>query len=199
MDLLESLKAHLDATLPSNYKTRIVSTYSKKVEVYEPEFGNYPFSEFGVYHNVTVDITAFVDDREGQVHYCYGWFRTRKENLLPLTSIVYEGHTFPAPCNSEQLLVDMYGYIGEGAVYDPETKKVREESYLMILYYMVCIIIAIHDHTSPVLPAVSINRYSVCCEAATRGPHHTCACSTLQRRKAMYSLKCPGEEHHFYV
>ena len=131
MDLLESLKAHLDATLPSNYKTRIITTYTKKVEVYEPDFGNYPFSEFGVYHNVTVDITAFVDDGEGQVripHYRYGWFRTRKENLLPLTSIVYEGQTFPAPCNSEQLLVDMYGYIGEGAVYDPETKKYAKKA-----------------------------------------------------------------------
>jgi hypothetical protein len=130
--LLESLKAHLVATLPKKYQARIVDTYSKKVEVYEPEFGNYPFLENTVYHNVTVDITAFVDDGKGALrmpHYRYDWFRTKRENLLPLSTITYEGETFPAPRNPEQVLVDMYGYIGEGAVYDPATKKyVAKES-----------------------------------------------------------------------
>ena len=127
MQLLESLKAHLDATLPEKYKVRVVSTYSKKVEVYEPEWGKYPFFENTTdYHNVTVDITAFVDDGEGLLrmpHYRYDWFRTRRENLFPLTTMIYEGESFPAPYNAEQVLKDMYGYIGEGAVYDPETKK----------------------------------------------------------------------------
>ena len=115
-----------------NYLAKLFKTVNQciKIEVYEPEFGNYPFLENAVYHNVTVDITAFVEN-EGLVrmpHYRYDWFRTRKDNVLPLTTIVYEGHTFPAPCNAEQLLVDMYGYIGEGAVYDPKTKKYVKKS-----------------------------------------------------------------------
>ena len=129
MALLEALKAHLDETLPEKYKTRIVSSYCKKVEVYDPEFGTYPFvagESTTMYHNVTVDITALINNVEGQVrvpHYRYDWFRTRRDNIHPLSTILYEGHVFPAPCNCEQYLTDMYGYIGEGAVYDPETKK----------------------------------------------------------------------------
>ena len=128
MQLLESLKAHLNATLPEKYKARVMSTYCKKVEVYEPEWGKYSFiaENMADYHNVSVDITAFVDDGEGLLsirHYRYDWFRTRRENLFPLGTMIYEGESFPAPCNAEQVLKDMYGYIGEGAVYDPETKK----------------------------------------------------------------------------
>ena len=125
--MLQSLKEHLDATLPEKYRSRVVSTYSKKVEVYEPEWGKYPFLQNTTdYHNVTVDITAFVDDGEGLLripHYHLDWFRTRRENVFPLTTVLYEGESFPAPCNAKQLLEDMYGYIGEGAVYDPQTKK----------------------------------------------------------------------------
>jgi hypothetical protein len=123
MPLLESLKAALDNTLPGEYETRIVSSYSKKVEVYQPEWGKYPFRD-GDFHNVTVDVTAYVDDVDGNMRvHNYGWFRTRRENVLPLSSIVYEGETFPAPQNPEQYLTDLYGYIGENAVFDPETKK----------------------------------------------------------------------------
>ena len=125
MPLLESLKAYLEATLPEKYGARVVTSYSKKVEVYQPEFGKYPLRDTD-YHNVTVDITSFVDDGEGNLrmpHFSYDWFRTRRENVLPLSSIAYEGETFPAPNNPEQVLVDMYGYIGEGAVFDPQTKK----------------------------------------------------------------------------
>ena len=125
MPLLESLKATLDEILQKEYETRIVTSYSKKVEVYQPEFGKYPFRDTD-YHNVTVDVTAFVDDGGGNLrmpHSSYDWFRTQRENIFPLWTIVYEGETFPAPRNPEQFLVDMYGYIGEGAVFDPETKK----------------------------------------------------------------------------
>lgn len=125
MTLLESLKATLDETLPEQYEARIVTSYSKKVEVYQPEFGKYPFRDTD-YHNVTVDVTAYVDVGDGNLrmpHSSYEWFRTRKDNVFPLSSIVYEGENFPAPCNAEQVLVDMYGYLGKGAVYDPVTKK----------------------------------------------------------------------------
>ena len=125
MSVLESLKNYLDEVLPKEYQTRIVSTYTKKLEVYRPEFGTYVFKGM-IYHNVTVDISVYVHDGKGILripHYLYDWFQTRKENVLPLTTITYEGEAFPAPCNAEQLLTDLYGYIGEGAVYDPETKK----------------------------------------------------------------------------
>ena len=56
-------------------------------------------------------------------HDSYGWFRTRRENVLPLSSITYEGETFLDLQNPEQYLTDLYGYIGENAVFDPETKK----------------------------------------------------------------------------
>lgn len=128
MPSLESLKAHLDTTLPSKYRTRIITSYTKKVEVFAPDFGTYPFRD-GLCHNVTVDISAFYDNEEGIVripHYLYDWFQTSRDNILPFTTILYEGHMFPAPCNPEQLLIDTYGYIGEGAVYDPETKKYKK-------------------------------------------------------------------------
>lgn len=125
MPLLESLKAVLDETLPEQYEARMVYSYCKKVEVYQPQFGKYPLRDTD-YHNVTVDITPYVDDGDGNLsmpHCNYGWFSTRKENILPLSSIVYEGETFPAPYNTEKFLTDLYGYIGENAVYNPETKK----------------------------------------------------------------------------
>ena len=128
--LLESLQAHLDKTLPSDYKVRLVTTYSKKIEVFAPAFGSYPFRG-DLFHNVTVDITVFYFDNEEKAvripHYELEWFQTSRNNILPLTSIVYEGHAFPAPCNAEQLLTDLYGYIGEGAVYDPDTKKYKKK------------------------------------------------------------------------
>lgn len=91
----ESLNAVLDKTLPKQYEARIVDSYCKKVEVYQPQFGKYPFRDTD-YHNVSVDITPYVDDGDGNLsvpHYRYEWFRTRK-NILPLSSIMYEGETF---------------------------------------------------------------------------------------------------------
>lgn len=130
MPLLESLKSHLDAIIPSEYKTRIITSYTKKIEVFSPVHGSYQFKG-APYHNVTVDVTAYYYDSKDKVvkvpHYQYEWFETSRDNILPITSIVYAGHTFPAPANAEGYLTNLYGYIWEGTVFDRNTKKYKKK------------------------------------------------------------------------
>ena len=47
------------------------------------------------------------------------------EAVVPTGEIVLEGEAFPAPRRTEQFLEALYGYLGEGAVYDAATGKYR--------------------------------------------------------------------------
>lgn len=50
-----------------------------------------------------------------------------KEVIFPLDQIEFEGSAYPCPARVEEYLKIQYGYIGEGAIWDPETDRwVRE-------------------------------------------------------------------------
>ncbi len=121
----------------SNYLTkagftcRVVDSYSTKVEVYVPEHGKYVLESRDSkpeFHNVTVDITMFVDIADSDTemtflhdHAIQGKIRIDLDTIDTITELEYEGYTWPVPGKTEKFLTSIYGYIGSDAYYNPET------------------------------------------------------------------------------
>lgn len=125
---LSTLTMQLKA-LPPPYCVRTVNTYADKLEVYDPTAGKYalPPSLYGAadYHHVSVDIQLYQEEADGRIRALY---RSSphctvipRTVLLPLSSIVLEGVTFPCPRNVTAYLTATYGDISETAVFDPAT------------------------------------------------------------------------------
>ena len=148
--VLEQIKAYLDSCLDEDglskrYATRIITTYCDKIEVFEPKYGDFPLvSEFygqdARFYYVTVDIQPYIgiggqvresEQRDyDQVVYrapyrakTGPWHALKAEDIMPVTDIALEGELFPAPCNVETVLTHLYGFLGQGAVFNKETQK----------------------------------------------------------------------------
>ena len=50
----------------------------------------------------------------------------KEDEILPLGTIKYCGHSFQCPHKVEKYLEEYYGYLGLGAEYDKDTRKYRE-------------------------------------------------------------------------
>jgi len=105
---------------------RCTLSYVKKVEVFLPEHGKYWLRPGIDFHNVTVDVTVFVDHPTVPGHMGSSHTRCQQvcvafEDMWPTAPIEYCGHSWLAPRNPEAFLKSMYGYLGLGAVFDPET------------------------------------------------------------------------------
>lgn len=133
-EFLAALQKEFESGLPYPYKSRIVDTYCKKIEVYDPEQGDYPFSPLPNiktnYHNVTCDVMIILASySEGDMYVQHE--KMRHVNIssrnffspgdLKQPTIKYEGNTYNCPYNPEGYLRNLYGYIGTNAVYNPET------------------------------------------------------------------------------
>jgi phosphorylcholine metabolism protein LicD len=118
------IKKHLD----KKYKIRLIDTYSQKLEVYDPNFGNYnlvkEYYNNADYHHVTVDLQAytFSNNNYSSLHN-HSNDKHKENDIFPLKSIELEHNIFPCPNNTKQILVNTYGSLDENAKYNPITKK----------------------------------------------------------------------------
>jgi len=133
-EFLCSLRASIEPLLDVHTSVRVVTTYAKKLEIYRPQYGKYRFCSgqhhpvpFDTdYHNVTCDLTLLLPRTEepGILQYQHTGSAKHRHNLddlLPLSSVDYEGHSYNAPASIEGYLTSSYGYLGTDAVYNPET------------------------------------------------------------------------------
>ena len=119
----------IKALLPPPYQARLISSYTDKMEVYDPSYGSYlliPPQYCGeIYYHVTVDIQPY--ERQGDNGYL-SLYGTRPpyvpyKDLFPLGSITLEGEEFQAPCNPEAVLKSVYGSLSAKAKYNKELGK----------------------------------------------------------------------------
>jgi len=131
----------LSVALPAPYKCRVTSSYCDKIEVFDPTHGDYALlgdQYLGArFHYVTIDLQAYVprpsetsDEMSGRK--LVPRYRACPEghavvpvysDCLPVGSIMLEGETFPCPHDTEAFLRTMYGFLGQGARFDPVTGK----------------------------------------------------------------------------
>lgn len=111
------------------YKIRKITTYCKKIEVYNPESGVFNLTETENYHNVSLDLTLFIDMK---THVQQQYFKNETcdfkydlESIIPTKEIEYEGYMFKCPNDPEKFLTSAYGYIGPNAIFDFETGKYK--------------------------------------------------------------------------
>jgi len=134
IEFLHELKKFFDESLNPNYECRIVDTYCKKLEIYEPCYGKYPFTPLPHiqtdYHNVTCDVMLLLSDSQDPWHLYIQHEKMRHTKIhvyhffppdIHQPNIYYEGSMYNSPYDPENYLKDLYGYIGKNAVYNPET------------------------------------------------------------------------------
>ncbi len=115
--------------LPYPLEARLVTTYTDKIEVYDPTFGKFiladPSYDGADFHFVTVDLQTYPVDNRGIVRSTHRRrsFEVMIDDVLPLKTIDLEGESFPCPCRPKTYLEANYGCIEIGAIYDPVTRK----------------------------------------------------------------------------
>jgi hypothetical protein len=122
---LEAELQRIKKVLPSPYQARLVSTYTHKIEVFDPSYGSYilsaPAQGGADYHHVTADIQAYQREGDGYRLLYNNFPRTiiHQHNVIfPTGSIILEGEKFPAPHNVEAFLKQVYGSLSSKAKYD---------------------------------------------------------------------------------
>ena len=122
--LLISLRDSIQSALPQPYRVRIVSSYVKKVEIYDSEQGKYQLSKEYDFHNVTVDLSILITDgvKICHTHHDNKDFTLEHSELLPTTNMEYEGGIYPVPAETHTFLKNMYGYLGPNATFNQCTK-----------------------------------------------------------------------------
>jgi phosphorylcholine metabolism protein LicD len=122
--------AYLEEKLELPYQVRKISSYCKKIEIYDSESGMYTFAENENYHNVSLDLTLMTDvgthvqHQYFKNHLCN--FKYNLEWIVPTKLIEYEGFMFNCPNDSEKVLTEVYGYIGPNAIFDTKTGKYKD-------------------------------------------------------------------------
>jgi hypothetical protein len=127
-DDLDALGLKIAASVPEPYELRIVTSYARKVEIYDPASAIFELpAQYGGadFHTVTVDVQVMTDAPGGVVylHDMLDHVRVPSNAIAPTGEIALEGHTFNSPRDIVRFLEAQYGYIGSDAVFDPQTKK----------------------------------------------------------------------------
>ena len=133
---LKRLCALLAAALPAPYACRVVTSYCDKIEVYDPTQGEYTLLgdqyQGARFHYVTIDLQAYVPRTHEDGKMLIPLHRAVPpahlptptfDECMPVSFIELEGTKFPCPNNTEAFLQTMYGYLGQGARFDPTTGK----------------------------------------------------------------------------
>ena len=114
--------------LNTNYKARIINTYSDKIELYEEEYGKYILLadryNGADYHYVTLDIQFYLKKKDTYELLYYARPNKKTYNgeiLFPTNKIELEGEVFNAPRNVEEFLKQNYGSLDERASYNSVT------------------------------------------------------------------------------
>ncbi len=132
---LTALHTKIAAALPDPYQIRIVTSYARKLEIFDPASSTFELPpQYGGadFHTVTVDIQIMTDANDGAVylHDMLCHVRVPKDAIAPIGEITCEGQLFNCPHDIVRFLEAQYGYIGADAVYDPQAKcYVKAQSY----------------------------------------------------------------------
>jgi len=133
-ELLIDLEKKLLNKLPKEYKVRMVTTYCKKLEIYEPKFGKTMLDKNTDFNNITVDFLLYKDHPDDsnclQMQYFrrpYHKSKFPKEIIFPLSETKFENEWFPCPNNQLEFLKIYYGYLGEDSYFDPYTNLYRKQ------------------------------------------------------------------------
>ena len=112
----------------SKYKSRLIETYSHKIEVYDESYGKYFLlgNQYNNndYHYVTIDLQFYIkeNDKYTKLYYANPFTYTfSDQTILPLTSIELENESFNAPAKIEQFLIENYGSLDPNASYNAKT------------------------------------------------------------------------------
>ena len=121
---------YIKSNLSEKYKCRLISSYSDKIEVYQPSYGNYLLSEKyngANYHYITIDLQFYrkINKTQYMAMYHINPFTTIVdiEDILPVKDIMLENNYFPAPVNTQLFLEKHYGSLDVNAKYNKVTGK----------------------------------------------------------------------------
>jgi phosphorylcholine metabolism protein LicD len=117
--------------LSEKYELRIIDTYSNKIEVFDPSFGNYilsgPQYNNQDYHYVTIDLQFYLkqNDKYKLLYFINNSSELylEEEIIKPTNLIELEGEVFPTPNKVKIFLERNYGSIDPRAKYNKETCK----------------------------------------------------------------------------
>jgi LicD family len=126
-DDLEGIRRKIAARLPAPYATRIVTSYARKVEIFDSGSETFllpPAYRGADFHVVTVDVQIMTDAPDGvrYLHDMLDHVRVPKDAIAPTGQIMLEGHMFRCPHEVVCFLEAQYGYIGSDAHFDASSK-----------------------------------------------------------------------------
>ena len=130
-DDIIKIDSYIKKTLQgTKYFSRLITSYSSKIEVFDPSFGKYKLLGEGYldsdFHYVTLDLQFYLK-KENNIYECL-YFRNLNnkkkipaEVLLPVTKITLEDKSFNAPCRVKRFLKMNYGSLDPKAKYNCKT------------------------------------------------------------------------------
>lgn len=127
MEDLDRLVKVFENQLDLKYSIRKITTYCEKIEIYDSQSGKFQLSETESYHNISLNITLFCrKDLHIQHRYFKNYLSKNRYNpdwITPTKKIIYEDFIYSCPASPEDFLKEMYGYLGDEAVFDSISGK----------------------------------------------------------------------------
>lgn len=127
-DILKIYKYIKEALQGTPFSSRLITSYSLKIEIFDVSFGKYKLSGEGYcgsdFHYVTLDLQFYC--LHNNRYECLYFRNSNKKNLpvsmlLPVTKINLEGETFNAPFQVKRFLEKNYGSLDHKAKYNCKT------------------------------------------------------------------------------
>ena len=129
-ETITTIYEYIKKNLNKKYECRLISTYSDKIEIYDPKYGKYLLAEkYGGadYHYVSIDLQFYkkINESNYQSMYYISSFNSMVDTkvILPLQKIELENYLFPAPFDTKTFLINHYGSLDENAKYNNKTGK----------------------------------------------------------------------------
>ena len=131
IDEIKSIYNLINSNLNSDYKCRIIDSYSNKIEIYEPKYGKYnlagPKYNNSDYYYVTIDLQFYLKKNKDTYIILYHIYPEPREIdtniILPLSKIKLENEIFNAPNKVEEFLKLNYNSLDPNAKYSNKTGK----------------------------------------------------------------------------
>ena len=126
---INSIYKIINENLPNYNQCRLVESYAKKIEIFDPSFGDYkllgPKYNNTNYHYITVDLQFYLKDKDNNYSCLYYINQNNtlinKSIIVPVGKILLEGEMFNCPKNIEEFLKIIYNYLGIDSEFSTET------------------------------------------------------------------------------
>ena len=118
----------IKSKLDKKYDIRLIDTYTKKIEIFDPSFGKYQlvkeYYNGADFHHVTVDLQAYcLENNKYKSLHTHSDVKHSFQEIFPFQQIILENEVFQAPNNVEKVLKNTYGSIEKNAIYNSKTGK----------------------------------------------------------------------------